>query len=76
MQWRSGMRSSLDLCLKMDSPWVRSILPIWFQFEFEKNHMKKYEIEAPFGVPGTSRKEKPTLTGDGINTQIESIFTL
>ena len=30
--------------------------------------MKKYEIEAPFGVPGTSRKEKPTLTGDGINT--------
>ena len=42
-----------------------------FQFDFSSNSKKsyeKYEIEAPFGVPGTSRKEKPTLTGDGINT--------
>ena len=42
--------------------WVRTILPSRFQFEFEE--------EAPFGVPGTSIRSVPTLTGEGINTYI------
>jgi len=29
---------------------------------------EKYEFEAPFGVPGASRKEEPTLTGEGVKT--------
>ena len=32
-----------------------------FQFKFEKK-------EAPIGVPGTSERSVPTLTGEGINT--------
>ena len=47
--------------LKFMLGWVRTILPSRFQFKFEKK-------EAPFGVPGTSIRSVPTLTGEGINT--------
>ena len=46
--------------------WVRTILPSRFQFKFEKK-------EARFGVPGTSIRSVPTLTGEGINTDIHDI---
>ena len=42
-----------------------------FSVSFSSNSKKSYEkiwIEAPFGVPGTSRRSVPTLTGEGINT--------
>ena len=40
--------------------WVRTILLVGFSSNSKK--------EAPIGVPGTSIRSVPTLTGEGINT--------
>ena len=47
--------------LKFMLGWVRTTLSSRFKFKLKKN-------EAPIGVPGTSIRSVPTLTGEGINT--------
>ena len=64
MEENPEIKCFIYTCFERNSVFKKGFNPVGFSSNSKK--------EAPIGVPGTSKRSVPTLTGEGINTNLVS----